>query len=138
MRIIYQVQHMNTYSWYTFNLDVNSIDVYVRKSDKAGTFETDTSIYTRPLFKEEEKIAMPINENKTQAFLEISTIKGRTTKVAYMTTESLIWMKSYMNIAIKIKARLNMELEKIRKQAYEELAGDINSENLMDFILGGR
>ena len=127
----------HTYSWYTFNLDVNSIDVYVRKSDKAGTFETDTSIYTRPLFKEEEKIAMPINENKTQAFIEISTIKGRTTKVAYMTTESLIWMKSYMNIAIKIKAKLKMELEKIRKQAYEELAGDINSENLMDFLLGG-
>lgn len=112
----------HTYSWYTFNLDANSIDVYVRKSDRAGTFEADTSIYTSPLFKEEEKIAMPINENKTQAFLEIDTVKGRTSKVVYITPELIPWMKSYMNIVIKVKSKLNIELEKSRRNAFEEFS----------------
>lgn len=47
--------HKHTYSWYQFNLDLNSIDVYVRSSNDINKFQPDLQFYTTQQNRVDEK-----------------------------------------------------------------------------------
>ncbi len=59
--------HKHTYSWYQFNLDLNSIDVYVRSSNDINKFQPDLQFYTTQQNRVDEKIVMPIDQHKNAA-----------------------------------------------------------------------
>ena len=62
----YQYEH--NYAWYTCNMDINSMDVYVRKADRMGKFEPDINFYPDAKAKLDQKIIMPIKASNTKAF----------------------------------------------------------------------
>ena len=84
-----QHPYAHTYSSYTFNLDINSIDVYIRSSDDNSSFEPDFRIYTKKRDKANSKIVMPIDSNKTQAYFNLGAVKGRSQKSYYITEKAL-------------------------------------------------
>ena len=79
----------HTYSSYVFNLNINSIDVYVRSSNDDSSFEPDFRIYTEKRQKEDTKIIMPINTRKTQAYFKLGTFEGRSPKGCYITEDDI-------------------------------------------------
>ena len=81
--------YTHVYSSYTFNLDLNSIDVYVRSSNEDNHFRPDFRIYTTNMEEKNRKIVMPINIVKTQAYFELGNIVGRSPKACYITDETI-------------------------------------------------
>ena len=75
----------HVYSCYTFNLDLNSIDVYVRSSNEANCFKPDFRIYTQENQVKNRKIVMPINITETQPYFELGAVKGRSPKAVSYT-----------------------------------------------------
>lgn len=55
---------IHNYSMYVFNLDVNSIDIYVKGTDDGGSFSPDFRIYTNEDNKDKKKIVFPIRSRK--------------------------------------------------------------------------
>ena len=68
-----QHPYAHTYSSYVFNLDANSVDVYVRSSDDAYAFAPDFRIYTNQTDRKNKKIVMPIDTCKTQAYFNLGS-----------------------------------------------------------------
>lgn len=111
--------HKHTYSWYQFNLDLNSIDVYVRSSNDINKFQPDLQFYTTQQNRVDEKIVMPIDQYKTQPYFYLSTVEGRTSKVCYFTGDTVKWLQTYMTIIGKCRIKVYKELEKIKYDTYD-------------------
>ena len=105
-----QHPYTHTYSSYTFNLDINSIDVYVRSSDDNSVFEPDFRIYTNRREKMNNKIVMPLDSNKTQAYFNLGTIKGRSPKSYYITEDVLNMIQIYVSMIGKFRKKMYIEL----------------------------
>lgn len=86
----------HTYSYYVFNLDYNSIDIYVRSTSDGGNFMPDFTFYGDG-FKSEypTKVVYPIDSNKTQAYYEIGTSNGRSGKAFYFSDQFVKQLESY-------------------------------------------
>ena len=117
--------YAHTYSSYVFNLDVNSIDVYVRSSDDNYVFEPDFRIYTENRNKEYNKIVMPINNCKTQAYFNLGAVKDRSPKACYITDDIVHDLKKYVLLFGEIRSSLVHHLEKLKLDLYENLADDL-------------
>lgn len=111
--------YAHTYSSYVFNLDVNSIDVYVRSSNDALTFEPDFRIYTQKRNKEENKIIMPINICSTQAYVNLSTVADRSSKACYITEDIIKNLKNYMRLLENIRCGMSESLFQKKLDLYE-------------------
>ena len=114
--------YAHTYSSYVFNLDVNSIDVYVRSSDDNYVFEPDFRIYTENRNKEYNKIVMPINSCKTQAYFNLGAVKDRSPKACYITDDIVHDLKKYVLIFGEIRSSLVHHLEKLKIDLYDNVA----------------
>lgn len=129
-----QHPYAHTYSSYTFNLDINSIDVYVRSSDDNSFFEPDFRIYRNRRDKENHKIVMPIDHSKTQAFFTLGVAKGRSPKACYITSEILEWIQSYTKVIGAFQDRMYdyLEMQKMdfleQCEVYTENKCEITSE----------
>lgn len=119
--------YAHTYSSYVFNLDVNSIDVYVRSSDDNYVFEPDFRIYTEQRNKEYNKIVMPINSCKTQAYFNLGTVKERSPKACYITDDIVHDLREYAILLGEIRSSMAHHLEKIKLDIYDNLNIDPNS-----------
>lgn len=113
--------YAHTYSSYVFNLDVNSIDVYVRSSNDAMTFEPDFRIYTQNRDKKEHKIIMPINICKTQAYFNLSSVVNRSSKACYITEEIIKDLNGYVQLLENIRARMQEGLFRMKYDTLENL-----------------
>lgn len=122
-----QHPYAHTYSSYTFNLDVNSIDVYVRSSDDNSTFEPDFRIYTNKRDKANSKIVMPIDSNKTQAYFNLGVVEGRSPKSYYITEEALSLIQVYMPMVGRFRKQMYIALNKAKKDVLDEIAGEIHN-----------
>ena len=130
-----QHPYAHTYSSYTFNLDINSIDVYVRSSDDNSVFEPDFRIYTNRRKKMNNKIVMPLDSNKTQAYFNLGTIKGRSPKSYYITEDVLNMIQIYVSMIGKFRKKMYIELNNLKKDFLDQLDGNIsacNSELLLE------
>ena len=106
-----QHPYAHTYSSYVFNLDVNSVDVYVRSSDDAYVFAPDFRIYTNHLDKKNRKIVMPIDTCKTQAYFNLDASLGRSSKACYITEDVISEIKSFMDVFLESEDKLRDRLE---------------------------
>lgn len=113
--------YAHTYSSYVFNLDVNSIDVYVRSSNDALTFEPDFRIYTEQRNKEENKIIMPINICKTQAYFNLSSVVERSSKACYITEKIIKNLNGYVHFLENIRVRMQEGLFRMKYDIFENL-----------------
>lgn len=130
-----QHPYAHTYSSYTFNLDINSIDFYVRSSDDNSVFEPDFRIYTNRREKMNNKIVMPLDSNKTQAYFNLGTIKGRSPKSYYITEDVLNMIQIYVSMIGKFRKKMYIELNNLKKDLLDQLDGNIsacNSELLLE------
>lgn len=83
----------HTYSIYVFNLDINSIDVYVRStSTSSSKFEFDFSMYNEENISE-RKITTPINPNNNKSYFLLNTKNDRSKKSYYLNNSLLSEMK---------------------------------------------
>lgn len=119
--------YAHTYSSYVFNLDVNSIDVYVRSSDDNYVFEPDFRIYTEKRNKEYNKIVMPINSCRTQAYFNLSAVKNRSPKACYITDDIVHDLKEYAVLLGEIRSSVTHHLEKIKMDVYDNMTFDLLS-----------
>lgn len=128
-----QHPYAHTYSSYTFNLDINSIDVYVRSSDDNSVFEPDFRIYTNRREKTNNKIVMPLDSNKTQAYFNLGTVKGRSPKSYYVTEEVLSLIQVYVSMIGEFRKKIYIELNTLKKDFLDQLGWYIikNEEKLL-------
>ena len=86
----------HTYSYYVFNLDYNSIDIYVRSTSDGGDFMPDFTFYGEGFEKKyPSKVVYPIDSNKTQAYYEIGSSNGRSGKAFYFSDQFVRQLESY-------------------------------------------
>lgn len=116
-----QHPYAHTYSSYVFNLDVNSIDVYVRSSNDAYSFEPDFRIYTNQRNKENTKIVMPIDICRTQAYFNLGAPKSRSSKACYITEEIIRNLKIYGQIFTICEDSLRDRLETIKYDLIKDI-----------------
>lgn len=111
----------HNYAWYTFNLDLNSIDVYVRKTNEQGKFEADITFYPDAKSKNQKKMVMPLNANRVLTYFDLTTMTNRSSKAYYISDEILRVMQSYINTMRAIQKAVFIEFEKRRIDIYEQL-----------------
>ncbi|OUQ62101.1 hypothetical protein B5E53_18255 [Eubacterium sp. An11] len=116
--------YAHTYASYVFNLDVNSIDVYVRSSDDNFVFEPDFRIYTEKRNKEYNKIIMPINSCKTQAYFNLGTVMNRSPKACYITDDIVHDLREYAILLGEIRSSMTHHLEKLKMDVYDNVVFD--------------
>ena len=75
---------LHLYSIYVLNLDLNSMDIYVRASNDGGTFTPDFRFYGNPLDRDQNKIVYPIDRAKAHPYIDIETENGRSNKALYL------------------------------------------------------
>lgn len=61
----------HTYSMYVFNMDINSVDVYVRSTNDGGAFSPDFRIYNTQNTANLKKLVFPICAQAAQTYLPI-------------------------------------------------------------------
>lgn len=118
-----QHPYAHTYSSYTFNLDINSIDVYVRSSDDNSSFEPDFRIYTKKRDKANNKIVMPIDSNKTQAYFNLGAVEGRSPKSYYITEKALALIQIYTPMVGKFRKQMYVSLNRVKKDILDQIIG---------------
>lgn len=116
-----QHPYAHTYSGYTFNLDINSIDVYVRSTNDNNVFDPDFRIYTKRRESRYNKIVMPIDSNKTQAFLNLGTVVGRSPKAYYITEEVIELITMSMGIVSKFQREAYAFLNRRKRDFLKQL-----------------
>lgn len=119
--------YAHTYSSYVFNLDVNSIDVYVRSSDDNYSFDPDFRIYTEKRNKEQNKIVMPINTCKNQAYFNLDTVKDRSPKACFITDEIVEDVKKCSFVFGDIRGTVAHHLNKVKYDVFEFILLDSDS-----------
>ncbi|WP_278951011.1 metallophosphoesterase family protein [Anaerobutyricum hallii] len=112
----WQHPYAHNYSSYVFNLDVNSIDVYVRSSDDAYVFEPDFRIYTNARNKENKKIIMPIDICKTQAYFNLGAPGSRSAKSCYITEDLIREISRYVRILVMCENEIDKRYESIQQE----------------------
>lgn len=137
--------YTHVYSSYTFNLDLNSIDVYVRSSNEDNHFRPDFRIYTTNMEEKNRKIVMPINIVKTQAYFELGNIVGRSPKACYITDETIDSLGDLMHLIWRYRKHMYLNLSHM-KYDYVMLEMDNigdgieqqeSLQKLMDFFFNG-
>lgn len=135
--------YAHAYSSYVFNLEVNSIDVYVRSSDDNYSFEPDFRIYTEQRNKEFNKIVMPINSCKTQAYFNIGTVKGRSPKACYLTDDTMKHLQEFVSILGGFRRSMLNCLWGMKYERFQELEESIEDPKMIGnlqkyFFEGGK
>lgn len=123
-----QHPYAHTYSSYVFNLDVNSVDVYVRSSDDAYKFQDDFRIYTNQSDKVNKKIVMPIDTCKTQAYFNLGAARTRSSKGCYITAETISEIKNFAEVYLECEDKLRDRLESIKNDLQSIVDLDDNAE----------
>ncbi|OUQ47384.1 metallophosphoesterase family protein [Lachnoclostridium sp. An118] len=109
-----QHPYAHTYSSYVFNLDANSVDVYVRSSDDAYAFAPDFRIYTNQTDRKNKKIVMPIDTCKTQAYFNLGSGHSRSPKAYYITEDTMSELEGFIQIYLECEDKLHDRLESIK------------------------
>jgi len=86
----------HTYSMYTFNLDANSIDVYVRSTNDGGAFYPDFRIYTTETNLSQKKLVFPIRSEKAQTYIPLSVGNDKSPKAYYISDEFINSIHEYV------------------------------------------
>lgn len=117
----------HTYSMYVFNLDANSIDIYVRSTDDGGTFSPDYRIYTNETDKTQKKLIFPIKAQESQTYIALASGPERTSKAYYISDNFLKYMKEYVIRIARLRQSVGIMIESDKSDFYEELLYEENN-----------
>lgn len=121
----------HTYSSYVFNLDINSIDVYVRSTNDNDEFNTDFSMYKNDHESKEKKITVPIKMRNNKSYFVLYTGVNRSNKSYYfnekVVDEMLIVSKHISELKYRMKTILDKYVLDFLKAINNNI--DIDKEN---------
>lgn len=121
------------YSIYDFNLDINSMDIYVRNTDDDGKFSPDMRIYTRKRDNKEEKLVRPIRFENAIGEIKFRTGVNVPTKAMYASNEFLEYSVKFSHKLMEIVLEARSWIEDYINDFYEVY---YNSETTDDEIFG--
>ena len=116
---------LHYYSFYVFNLDANSVDIYVRATNDNGNFFPDFRIYTtNETAVGKKKIVFPIKSQLAQAFVSLGTAPNRSAKAYYISEDFMCIVRRYsMNMARLCQSAGNM-IEADKNDLFENIVID--------------
>lgn len=109
----------HTYSMYVFNIDANSIDIYVRSTDDGGTFNPDFRIYTNTVDKSNKKIVFPIKAQKAQTYISLGAGPNRSSKAYYISDEFMEYIREYVLRIGSLRQSVGMMIEGDKNELYD-------------------
>lgn len=113
--------HDHYYSIYHFNLDLNSMDIYVRKTNDGSDFIPDLSIYTGKSTQEFDKLVRPIRFAEAQGSIILSSAVDVPSKTVYASNEFLCYSKLFQYIIHEISLDSGVIIESYKNDLYENL-----------------
>ena len=108
----------HTYSSYVFNLDINSIDVFVRSTDDGGMFVPDFRIYTNETQRNNKKMSFPIKAQNAQAYIPLESGSTKPPKSCYISAELMNQMKTYLQGIIRFQQGIESSIESDKQEFY--------------------
>lgn len=129
----------HTYSIYVFNIDANSIDIYVRSTDDGGSFNPDFRIYTSAIDKSNKKIVFPIKTQEAQTYIELGTGPGRSNKAYYISDNFMKYIQEYVLRMGVFRQSIGIMIEADKNELYDNLMESIivdenADENIIEII----
>lgn len=116
-------QHVgnHTYSMYVFNLNVNSVDVYVRSTNDGGSFSPDFRIYTNDIATDSKKLVFPIKAQEAQTYIPLSVGGNRSAKAYYISKDFMSYIKKYVKKIVNIRAIAEKLIETDKNSIFENI-----------------
>lgn len=127
------------YSMYTFNIDINSMDIMVR-STRTGEnkFRPDLSIYSGKT-ESNDRISRPIFYKETPGAIELSAGQDNDRKVLYASNRYLkqlsVFLKALRKIESAVHAHLDESFTELRNSIREAKHGKIDNEDRVCDVL---
>lgn len=119
---------VHLYSTYVLNLDLNSMDIYVRSTNDGGTFIPDFRFYGKTMKRGEEKIVYPIDRRTTQPYIELGRVSGRSSKALYLSESFVHKQQAFYNYLCYFQN----ELSTFRHITIGDFVSDAKNQNLGD------
>lgn len=113
--------HDHYYSIYTFNLNLNSMDIYVRKTNDGSRFIPDLSIYTGPDSHDCDKLVRPILSEEAQGAIVLSSADNVPSKTVYASTDFLRYSKLFQDNMHDISLDTGVIIESYKYDLFENL-----------------
>ena len=111
----------HTYSMYVFNIEANSIDIYVRSTDDGGSFNPDFRIYTNNVDKNNKKIVFPIKSQKAQTYISLGAGPERSSKAYYISDEFMEEIREYVLRIGRLRQSVGVMIEADKDELYENI-----------------
>jgi len=112
----------HTYSLYVFNLDANSVDVYVRSTNDGGSFFPDFRIYTSKQDVERKKLVFPIKAQDAQTYIPLSVGAERSAKAYYISDSFINSIKDYVKKIERFRAVVSTIIESDKNDLFDQLS----------------
>lgn len=126
--------HDHYYSLYAFNLPLNSLDIYVRKTNDGSEFIPDLSIYTGSQTNNGDRLLRPIKYQEAQGTIQLSTASGIPISTTYASTDFLKDAKRYHEKLTKVAVETGMLLE----EGIRDFLDDVRQEGSVDNVNNAR
>ena len=115
------VSNNHTYSFYTFNLNANSVDVFVRSTNDGGSFSPDFNIYTNNHDANRKKLVFPIRAEYAQTYIPLSVGDNDSPKAYYISNNFIRYIKDYFKNVEKFRAIFGIALEQEKIDFYDNI-----------------
>lgn len=112
--------HDHYYSIYIFNIDINSMDIYVRKTNDGSEFIPDLSIYTGKTNQDRNKLVRPIRFIEAQGAVPLSAAKGMPVKTAYASESFLTYSRLFHTGMRQISKHVYSMIQEYKLDVMEE------------------
>lgn len=112
------------YSIYMFNMDLNSMDIYVRRTNDGSGFIPDLSIYTGSEGVGFDKLVRPIRFEEAQGAIELSAANNAYSKTVYASSAFLKYSKYYQDKLHEISLDAVDMIETYKSDFFENLTMD--------------
>lgn len=117
---------VHVYSTYVLNLDLNSMDIYVRSTNDGGTFIPDFRFYGKATNRGEEKIVYPIDRRVTHPYIELGRANGRSSKALYLNEDFVQKQQAFCNYLCYFQN----ELSTFRHLAIRDFVADAKNKKI--------
>ncbi|MCM1006330.1 MAG: metallophosphoesterase [Ruminococcus flavefaciens] len=111
----------HTYSMYIFNMNANSVDVYVRSTHDDGSFFPDFRIYTSKQYTDRTKLVFPIQSQNAQTYIPLSVGDSRSSKAYYISKEFMESIKDYMKRMEQFREVIGEKIAKDKSEVFESV-----------------
>lgn len=128
------VSSNHTYSFYTFNLNANSVDVFVRSTNDGGSFSPDFRIYTNIQDANRKKLVFPIRAECAQTYIPLSVGDNDSPKAYYISNNFIQYIKDYFKNVETLRTIFGMALEQEKIDFYDNIyiSNDEYEQNIKD------